>query len=104
MSKPDEPMPAQAFPVGAYVRDELEARGWSIQEFVTRMFPIQSVRQRSIDMLAVDFLLTVDDPGLRMGDMAGPMAKALGVSVEFLTNLERAYVEWAAVQTGGEVG
>ncbi|WP_376960177.1 hypothetical protein ABNQ39_20960 [Azospirillum sp. A26] len=104
MSKPDEvTMPAKAFPVVRYLRDELEARGWTVQEFVTRMFPIQSVRQRSIDMLAVDFLLTVEDPSLRMGDMAEPMAKALGVSVDFLTNLERAYVEWCA-GSGGEVG
>lgn len=98
----DAPRPAQAFPVGHYLRDELAARGWSVQEFVTRMTPVQSVEQRGFDMLAVDFLLNVDDPAMRMGDMAEPMAKALGVSVEFLTNLERAYVEWAAGQIGGK--
>ncbi|MBP2232865.1 plasmid maintenance system antidote protein VapI [Azospirillum agricola] len=100
MADPARVQPARAWPVGHFIRSELEARGWSVQEFVIRMHPIQSVRQRSIDMLAVDFLLTVDDPGLRMGEMAAPMAKALGVSVEFLTNLEDAYVAWAMRQGG----
>ncbi|MDW7555358.1 hypothetical protein D9623_33515 (plasmid) [Azospirillum brasilense] len=91
-----ERIAAEAFPVGHFIRDELAARGWSVQEFVTRMTPVQSVEQRGADMLAIDFLLNVDDPALRMGSMAEPMAKALGVSPWFLLSLERAYVDWCA--------
>lgn len=104
MSKPDETMPAQAFPVGAYVRDELEARGWTATDLVIAMQPFQGVEERAVTALSVNLLLHVDDPRLRLGKLAEPMAKALGVSVEFLTNLERAYVEWAAAQDGGDNG
>ncbi|PWC96978.1 hypothetical protein [Azospirillum sp. TSO5] len=81
-----------AFPVGHFIRDELAARGWSVTDFVIRMFPIQSFEARAQSLLSVNLLLNVTDPRLRMGKMAGPMAKALGVSTEFLLNLEAAYV------------
>ena len=103
----DAPRAAQAFPVGHFIRDELAARGWSVTDFVIRMFPIQSYDGRSQSLLSVNLLLNVDDPRLRLGKLAEPMAKALGVPVEFLTNLERAYVEWCAsgdaARSGGEV-
>jgi plasmid maintenance system antidote protein VapI len=96
----DAPRPAQAFPVGHYLRDELEARGWTVIDLVTRMAPIQAVEERAVTSLAVNLLLHVDDPRARMGKLAEPIAKALGVSVEFMTNLERAYVEWSAASEG----
>lgn len=90
-----ERIPAEAFHPSEFIKDELEARGWSLADLVKRM-----PGDYGINYVALDFYLSVgpDEPGLRMGDNTG-IAQAFGdVDPQYFTNLERAWLDHPTTQ------
>lgn len=90
---------AQGFPVGEYLSDELEARGWTTRDCALRMGG-----DPDVDELTLDFILAVldapDEHPIRDATMGEGTARgleiALGTSAETWLNLDRAYREWRA--------
>jgi HTH-type transcriptional regulator/antitoxin HigA len=74
--------PAEAFPLGQYLREELEARGWSEADFA---------RYSRSSEARIQAILSGDQPcPCEEAEMAG----ALGCSAELLRNLDEAYRQW----------
>jgi HTH-type transcriptional regulator/antitoxin HigA len=71
---------AEAFPPGEYLRDELQARGWTASEFARRL---------GISHGHLSALFTGQVP--MSASLARGMAKALGTSSTLWLGLERAY-------------
>lgn len=80
--------PAEVFPVCSFVLDEIEARGWSLDDLAARMGG-----NTDVNRLALDFLIYAhDERGLHIGQtMADQLAYAFGVSAQFFVNLDNAY-------------
>jgi plasmid maintenance system antidote protein VapI len=91
---------AQAWPVGHFIQEELEARGWTTADLASRMGG-ETAKERSLDRLGVEFLIAVDSPDLTLG-IAGSekLGKAFGVSPQYFLNLEKTYRAWASARTG----
>jgi len=73
-------LPAEAFPPGEYLRDELEERGWTITEFAGI---IGRTVQDVSEILNAEQLITPDT--------ARSLSEALGTSAEVWLNLQAAY-------------
>jgi len=72
--------PAEAFPPGEYLRDELEERGWTVTEFASIIgLPVQAVSE----ILNAKKSITPDT--------ALSLSEALGTSAELWLNLQTAY-------------
>ncbi len=85
--------PAEAFPVGEFVRDEMEARGWTVADVVRHMGPAWD---NLIGELSIKLLIEVDDPEIPLGDgLASGLANAFGTSADYWLNLDRAWRAWA---------
>lgn len=72
--------PAEAFPPGEYLRDELEERGWTVTEFADIIGrPVQAVSA------------ILDDKKSIAPDTALSLSEALGTSAGVWLNLQAAY-------------
>jgi plasmid maintenance system antidote protein VapI len=83
---PDDRTPAACFPLGAYLRDEMEARGLSAATLAAEVWVSESRLAKILD-----------------GGRANPreiecLAARLGVSAAVLVNLQVAYQRWARRQ------
>ncbi|MGH6981446.1 MAG: helix-turn-helix transcriptional regulator [Stellaceae bacterium] len=82
---------AEVFHPSVFIHEELEARGWTLDDLALRMggdFGLQR--------FALDFYMTVHDKHLLLGaDGERDLARAFGTSPEFWHNLEAA---WRAQQ------
>ncbi len=81
--------PAEVFPPGQFLQEELDARGWTTADLAQRMGG-----DPAVDQLAVDIMIGCgpEDKGILMGrGMAEGLALALGTSTEFWGNLDRAW-------------
>lgn len=89
-------MIAEAFHPSELIRDELTARGWTLDDLALRM--AEGDREEfGIDRLALDFYFDMgpDEPSLRLGDhQARMIAAVFGVDADFFINLERAWLAW----------
>lgn len=87
-------VPAEAFHPSEFIKDEMDARGWSLADLVKRM-----PGDYGINYVALDFYLSIgpEEPGLRMGDNAG-LGQAFGVDPEYLNNLEKAWLSHPTTQ------
>jgi len=73
-------VPAEAFPPGEYLRDELEERGWSVSEFAEILGrPVQVVSE------------ILNGHKQIIPETALALAEALGTSAELWTNLQSAF-------------
>lgn len=81
--------PAEAFPVGSFIAEELEARGWSVADLAARM-PGNFIR----NALVLQVIIIVRSPTLTLGSMAEKLAGAFGTSPEFWHGLEKQYRDW----------
>lgn len=77
---------AEAFHVGEYLQDELDARGWTTRDCAERMGG-----DVNHDTLALDFLL-LKDPAITIDSgTAEGLSRAFGSSAETWMNLQRSF-------------
>lgn len=89
-------IPAEAFPLSVFLREEMEARGWSLDDLRARL-PVDPVT-----WCAVDLTLAVDDPNLILdADTAKALGAAFNVSPEYFMNLDRAWRDFNASKSHG---
>lgn len=83
----EERRPAEVFPVGVHLQEELAARGWTAADLVRRM-----PGNPEINELAVDLALYLEDPDVLLGEtIARQLAAALGTSPEYWLNLDQSW-------------
>ncbi|MHC5536846.1 hypothetical protein ACYOEI_01070 [Singulisphaera rosea] len=83
--------PAEVFHPSVFIKDELEARGWTLDMLAMRMGP-----EFGINRLSLDLYIEVGptEPGMRIGDLsAEALGRAFDVSPEFFLNLEAAWLK-----------
>jgi len=80
--------PAEAFPLGVHLREELDARGWTAND-VARATILSPERVQEI--------LDGIEPRLRFRE-AEVLGYALGVHSSLLLNLDMSYRKWHADQ------
>lgn len=91
-----ELVPAEAFPLGEYLAEEMEARGWNSTDVANRMGG-KTAREIVKDQLIVELTLAIHDPNLILDEDSGRrMARAFGVDETFFLNLDKAYRDWRA--------
>lgn len=87
-----ERIPAEVFSLAECLCDEMEERGWTTKDVAAYMGDTQSL---PINLLTFEMVLAVpNEPGATIDDetFAG-MARAFGVSEQFLRNIDR---DWRA--------
>ena len=77
------------------VREELEARHWTLDHLATVMTDPREMREWGINRLALDFFMEIGAmiPCMRMGAMAAQLDRAFGVSEGFFARLEAAWLK-----------
>lgn len=92
--KPDR-KPAECFPPGEFIRDELESRGWTEEDLAIRMGTEEDYPR---NLLTVQLIIEIPEykgRANRMGDgVAEMLAKAFGTSAELWHNLERSWIDY----------
>lgn len=84
--------PAESFHLSTILQDELEARGWTLGVLAWRMGPESEYR---INRLTLDLQWSVHDVDCFVGNNTlQKIAKALGVSFEYLSNLQTSWRDW----------
>lgn len=85
----DDRMPAEAFPPGDYLAEELEARGWTLEDFAGSLRWSKDATRRlikgEVPLGAVE---------------AQALGRVLGTSPEFWLNLESTYRRWLSRPRG----
>lgn len=85
-------VPAETFPPGIFLAEEMEARGWTSRDVARRMGETEESKI-ALDELVVDLILHVHDKGARVGDdTAKKLGLAFGVEPQFFLNLEAAWL------------
>ncbi len=94
MTETAKRIPADGFPVGSYLKEELEARGWSLEQLALRM----AAKDIEIWQLTVELMIAVADgepTRLKIDEeTANRLGLAFDVSPEYWINLNNAYNEW----------
>ena len=84
-----ERVPAEVFPPGEFIEEEMRARGWTANDVAERMGDDGSLRQRSINLLLVHMLVEVRDTGMIVDEeSAAKLGRAFGTSPQFFLNLD----------------
>ncbi len=86
-------IPTEAFSPASFMLDEIEARGWTLDDLAERMGGHVA---ENLGCLA--FLMT-EDPRLRLGKVADQLGKAFGTSGEVWRNLEDSWLRWKAAES-----
>ena len=82
---PEHPHPS------VFIREELEARGWTMDTLAVRMGPESGVNRLSMDLY---FEVGPTEPSFLLGNLtAKQLGKAFGVSPDFFLNLHRAWLD-----------
>lgn len=85
-----EPLPV-VFPVGVFIQDELDARGWSISDIAFRMGGDYNVTKLAIEMT----IALADDATIFLGGaMAEQLARAFGTSASLWIRLDEQFRAW----------
>lgn len=80
-------LPAEVWPPGEFIREELEARNWTTQDLAERMGG-----NLLIDRIALDMLILIPSRNMLVGeDMARRLGAAFGTSAEYWLNLCASY-------------
>ena len=84
-------VPAEVFPVGDFIREEMEARGWSTRRLALAMGGTTADETRT-NHCTVDLLLHVTESDDYLGeDEAQKLGRAFGVSGKIFLALDEAY-------------
>lgn len=90
----DERIPAEVFPLGQYIGDEMEAREWNSADVAMRMMGSED-DDYAKNALLVEIVLAVPEEKLLIDDKTfAKLAGAFGVSPEFFKNLHAAWLKW----------
>jgi len=82
----EQRIPAEVFPPGEYIADELKARGWTTADLARRM----GGDNPGMDQLAIDLLIAVHDKNLILDEQtAFGLGRAFGTSARLWINLDR---------------
>ena len=83
-------VPAEVFHPSIFIKDELEARDWTIGDLV-KLMP----GDYGVNYVTLEFYLDLgpEEPGLTMGSQAADISRAFGCDEDFFGNLERSYLE-----------
>lgn len=82
-----------SFHVGEFLKDEMDARGWTAEDVARRM----GGDDPRVDLLCVELTIHVDDPGLLLDETTSEkLGRAFGVSPKFFSRLDQAYRQHAA--------
>lgn len=87
--------PAEVFPVCVFVKEEMEARGWTLDDLIDHMPGDQNVNRLTLELVfeAPEFDEDIRK-GLRIGEQtAVGLAHAFGTSKDFWLNLDAAWVK-----------
>lgn len=86
-------LPAECFHPSEFVKEELEARGWTLDDLAMRMATSEwGLIRLTLDMF---MLVSPDDANMRIGeDMDRQLCAAFGVSQGFFLRLETQWLEW----------
>lgn len=85
-------MPAEAFEASEYISDELDARGWSVEELARRaVLPVNRCRE----LIAGAKVLASDSERLGV---------AFGVNSAMFATLDLAYRRWMRARPSGQEG
>lgn len=89
--------PAEAFPIGEFIKDEMEARGWTIYDVADAM----GDGDRATWALTVDLLIECsDNPGVTLDvETAQRLGRAFGTSADLWLALHNGYVQWREAKT-----
>ena len=84
--------PAEVFPVGSFIAEELRAQRWTTAECAEKMGGDPAVNE-----LALDILIHLEKPKCVVldRDTADGLERALGVAAGTWLNLDRAYQEFS---------
>jgi plasmid maintenance system antidote protein VapI len=81
-------VPIEPLHVAEVIQEELEARGWHLEDLAGRM---EGDYDRNL--LYLELCWSVHNVNCHLGDVT-PMAKALGVSPQFISNLDDSWRAW----------
>lgn len=83
-------IPAETFPPGEFIEDEMKYRGWTLDDLHRRL------GDDPITCCCVDLCMAVHDKNLLMDERtAEALGRAFGTSSDYWMNLDRA---WRGVQ------
>lgn len=86
-------IPAEAFPLGVFLQEEMTARGWDEADVAVRMGGDDVVK----NLFLVQLTLAVHNPNLILDEKtACGFARAFDVSPAMFLNLDSAYRAWCA--------
>lgn len=90
-----ERTPAEVWSLAEYLAEEMEERGWTVADVALRM---GDESEYGVNFLAFGFCLAVQDDNFLLDDKtARGVARAFGVSEEFVRNLDNG---WREQKTG----
>jgi HTH-type transcriptional regulator/antitoxin HigA len=95
-----ERIPAEAFPPGEFIADEMQARGWTHEDVAARMGGAEG-KERLIDALTVQAIceqwVFPDDPNPEIGpETAAKLGRAFDADPEYFLNLDRIWRSYVA--------
>lgn len=94
-------VPAECFPLGVILQDEMKARGWSSTDVAVRM--ANDVKARAIWELTVDLLVNCSDTPMVVGqETADALGRAFGVAPQFFINVNDSYQAWRKAGAANE--
>ena len=78
-------VPAEVFPPGVFLKEELDARGWTVSRLASQMSGDPTVNEWSIKIL-----LSVSDKGIPLDkELSANLGQAFGVHEDLFFNLDR---------------
>ena len=84
----------ERFPLGEYLQDEMNERGWSVDDVVVRMGRDPAIDSFCLETLLAAAILPRDNVLNQVFldiETAGVLAKAFGVNAVTLLNIDHAY-------------
>jgi len=80
---------AQCWHPSVFIVDEMEMRGWTIDDLAAHMGGDQATMQAALDLY-----ISVHSPNLSLCQIADALALAFGIPADHFTRLERDYWAW----------